>query len=167
MFELVGNFDAQHDAFDGEQRAAAIAVTADVLRVFGLTTDAVRFHRDLNHGEEVVPRYGIDRKTFVADVSAAIGALVGAKRGARSRSAPPKATRLFALEFLLGFDVTAAAAPSVDLSTATVPEHGAGAAEVDRAARAEVATVQRALRYSRDCRACLPRRRRAATTGAC
>ena len=157
MFEMVGNFDTGHDPFDGDQRTAALEVTAQVMRAFGLDPAAdIKFHRDLNQQKKTCPGSGLDKVAFIRAVAALLARPkprgAGSARGRRAAApaaSPAPAARLFDPRFLLGFEVTQAAQSTVDLSGATVPEHGAGAAEIERTARADVAAGQRA-RYSRD-----------------
>ena len=143
MIEMVGNFDTGHDAFDGEQRESALEVVAHLLRVFGLSVADIRLHRELNQGGKTCPGSGIDRDDIERDVQK------------RLRRKAPAATRLFAREHLLGYDVTRPApAPVRGLDgvevDATVPENDAAAAAVDVRTRRAVAAAQRAARYSRD-----------------
>ena len=44
MIEMVGDFDAGQDPFDGEQRTAAIETVAHLVRAFGLQDADVKFH---------------------------------------------------------------------------------------------------------------------------
>jgi len=47
MIEMVGDFDAGQDPFDGEQRTAAIETVAHLVRALGLQDAAVKFHNQL------------------------------------------------------------------------------------------------------------------------
>lgn len=56
MFEMIGNFDRGGDTFRDPQRAAALDVTAIVLRHFRLPPEALKFHRDLLLPDGRVPK---------------------------------------------------------------------------------------------------------------
>lgn len=49
MIEMVGDFDAGQDPFDGEQRTAAIETVAHLVRAFGLQDADVKFHNQLTN----------------------------------------------------------------------------------------------------------------------
>jgi len=73
MMEMIGNFDKNEEPFDGAQAANAYRIVAIVLHRFGLTTDAIRFHNEMS--DKSCPGSSIDKKTFVANVQAALTAL--------------------------------------------------------------------------------------------
>jgi len=76
MYEMVGNFcetgepgsAPPYDTLDGEQRAAAVAVSAAVVAVFHLPLSGVRFHRQLHPPgrppPKTCPGNSIDYETF-------------------------------------------------------------------------------------------------------
>jgi hypothetical protein len=49
MIEMVGDFDAGQDPFDGEQQTAAIETVAHLVRAFGLQDADVKFHNQLTN----------------------------------------------------------------------------------------------------------------------
>lgn len=141
MFEMVGNFDAGHDPFGGDQRRAAVAVTARVLDAFGLKASAVHFHRELNGNKKTCPGTAVDKTAFLAEVAAARQPVPATRR----RAATTAVLRPFDRQFVVGFDVTRPPSGTpVDVSTATVPEHEAAGSAIDGAARVMVGSAQRA-----------------------
>lgn len=69
MVEIVGDFDAGEDTFEGSQKTATYAVVLAVLRKFGLDETAVRFHRDFTD-QKSCPGTGMNLKAFRADIAA-------------------------------------------------------------------------------------------------
>ena len=67
MFEMIGDFDRGGDPFEGAQKDTALGVTAYLCEKFKLGTEAVRFHNELS--TKSCPGTGIDRLTFLAEVS--------------------------------------------------------------------------------------------------
>jgi hypothetical protein len=61
MFEMIGNFDVGHDAFDGGQREATVAVIDIVQRRFALPAHALLFHRDVPQTAKTCPGTSIDK----------------------------------------------------------------------------------------------------------
>ena len=49
MIEMVGDFDAGQDPFDGEQRKAAFETVAHLMRVFDLKDADVKFHQEMTN----------------------------------------------------------------------------------------------------------------------
>ncbi|HJR61437.1 MAG TPA: caspase family protein [Vicinamibacterales bacterium] len=138
MIEIVGNFDTGHDPFDGAQRDSAAAVVGHLLKTFKLQLADIKFHRELNNNQKTCPGSGFDRALFETRVTKEIG-----------RRAP--AAGVFPREFLAGAPATypsAITVPDTEQANATVPEHAAGAREVERQTRSRVARSQR--QYSRD-----------------
>lgn len=89
MFEMIGNFDQGHDAFDGEQRRTAIQVIALIQRRFGLRPEALHFHRDMS--SKSCPGSGIDYGEVLEEVGRAhetINMAHWAKRGMEAEEGP-------------------------------------------------------------------------------
>ncbi len=68
MFEMIGDFDAGKEPFDGVQKEAALRVCALVLDRFGLATSALRFHRQI--AQKSCPGTGISYEQTLRDVDA-------------------------------------------------------------------------------------------------
>lgn len=68
MIEMIGDFDAGQDPFDGDQKRVAYAVIVAVLRKFGLAADAVRFHNQMSG--KTCPGNSIALKPFRSDIDA-------------------------------------------------------------------------------------------------
>lgn len=66
MIEMIGDFDAGQDPFDGDQKRVAYAVIVAVLRKFGLDADAVRFHNQMSG--KTCPGNAIALKPFRSDI---------------------------------------------------------------------------------------------------
>ncbi|MDR5781304.1 caspase family protein [Caballeronia sp. LZ065] len=79
MFEMIGNFDADHDTFDGEQRKTVIGVIAIVQEHFGLASSTLMFHNQMS--AKTCPGSAIDRDEVIRAVEEA-----RASPGAGSRS---------------------------------------------------------------------------------
>jgi hypothetical protein len=94
MFEMIGDFDTGRDPFGGAQKATAIAVIVALLKRFGLTEDAVRFHRQMS--TKTCPGSAIDRAAFLDDV-----------RQARLAVAPPDETGAGTASGIASADTTA------------------------------------------------------------
>jgi hypothetical protein len=122
MIEMIGDFDAGHDPFDGPQKTAAISVAARLLRRFDLEPAAVRFHRQLN-SPKTCPGTGIDYDRFKDAVARAVRALPGESR---SRHVRP-----FSAEYLVGFAATRARAFAQESDDAEVPEPSATGGEAN------------------------------------
>jgi hypothetical protein len=113
MIEMVGDFDAGQDPFDGPQRAAAVEVVARLIDRFELDiVDALKLHRELKSPKSC-PGTGIDHEKFAADVTAFRQQPSAAPRGAKKRA--PRAGKkgaemkeLFASQHLAGFATTRA-----------------------------------------------------------
>jgi Caspase domain/N-acetylmuramoyl-L-alanine amidase len=73
MMEMIGNFDKNEEPFDGAQAANAYRIVAIVLRRFGLTTDAIRFHNEMS--EKTCPGSAIVKSYFVEQVKKALAEL--------------------------------------------------------------------------------------------
>ena len=56
MIEMVGDFDAGQDPFDGEQQTAAIETVTHLVRAFGLQDADVKFHDQLTNRALGTPR---------------------------------------------------------------------------------------------------------------
>lgn len=99
MIEVIGDFDAGSEPFDGAQRAAAIEAVARILKTAKLAAKDVFFHRELGSPKSC-PGTGIDKPEFVADVKQSMGGLA-APRAIR------KEVQAFPERFLLGYAVIA------------------------------------------------------------
>lgn len=66
MFEMVGDFDAGKEPFDGPQKEAALKVCALVLDRFELPTSALRFHRQM--ATKTCPGTGISHEQTLREV---------------------------------------------------------------------------------------------------
>lgn len=73
MIEMVGLFEKGKDKFDDPQKAAVQAVVCSVLRKFGLTESAVRFHREFPNTGKTCPGSALDPKTFRKEIAALLG----------------------------------------------------------------------------------------------
>lgn len=132
MIEMVGDFDRGQDPFDGEQRAAAVAVVAHLMQAWGLADDALKFHNQLTN-QKSCPGTAIDRTAFLQAVRAV----------ARPRV---RATGPFRREHLLGADSIRAGAVTDDAGASAVPENEAAGAVIEEFARAAAGTAQRRAR---------------------
>ena len=61
MFEMIGNFDLGHDAFEGAQRDATIAVIDIVQQQFALPVHALLFHREVPQTDKTCPGTSISK----------------------------------------------------------------------------------------------------------
>jgi hypothetical protein len=61
MFEMIGNFDDDHDRFEGAQRAATLAVIDAVQARFDLPVHALLFHREVPQTDKTCPGTSIDK----------------------------------------------------------------------------------------------------------
>jgi hypothetical protein len=84
MFEMVGDFDAGREAWEGRQRQTALEVTALVLKRFGLRASDLHFHRQM--ANKSCPGTGIDYQATVDAVAALMQTLPERLRS-RSRGA--------------------------------------------------------------------------------
>jgi hypothetical protein len=152
MIEMVGDFDAGHDALDGDQRVAVCNVVAGILKQCGLDPKDVYFHRELG-SPKTCPGTGVDKPQVIADIRAALvslraaGAGAGARPAGRSSKAKAKAkppvplSLPLPLEFLVSRDVAdPVGRPAPSYADQEVPEDGASAraiaAESEARARA-------------------------------
>jgi hypothetical protein len=134
MFEMIGDFDRGRDPFDGEQRRAALHVTAHVLHRFGLPAEALHFHREMS--TKTCPGNGIDYDATVAEVRTILAGL-----GARG-AAPADAGADEALLALLHGPME----PAATRSAPQVPTEGEPAEETMSAAEeAELTGTPRGL----------------------
>lgn len=85
MFEIIGDFDAGHDPFDGPQRDTVIGVIAHVQRRFGLQPEALRFHNEMS--SKSCPGNAISKADVIAAVRAFSEALDAPREGARGARA--------------------------------------------------------------------------------
>ena len=133
MIEMVGDFDAGQDPFDGEQRKAAFETVAHLMRVFDLKDADVKFHQEMTN-QKSCPGTGIVRADFLKEVQKLL--------------AKPKAAarELFDHRHLFGAESTRAAAANDDVSAASVPENAAAGAAIEEAARESVRGAQRRAR---------------------
>lgn len=133
MIEMVGDFDAGQDPFDGDQRRAVFEAVAHLMGVFGLKGADLKFHNELTTRKSC-PGTGIIRADFLKHVHK----LLAAPRAA--------ARELFDHRHLFGAEATRAAAAADDMSAASVPENGAAGAAIEEAARASVRGAQQRAR---------------------
>jgi hypothetical protein len=130
MIEMIGDFDAGRDPFDGAQRDAAVAVVARLLERFELEPDAVRFHRDLGSPKSC-PGTGIDRAKLLAAVKAARAKL------SAPRAAPRAARSILGPSHLLGFAVTESRAEHGAVDDVQPPEDAESGRRIDEEAVVE------------------------------
>lgn len=122
MIEVIGDFDAGRDPFEGAQREATIAAVAHVQRRFGLGPEALRFHNQMS--SKSCPGTSLDRDDVVAAVRAAHAAIAAAEAG--DGAAPPA---LFGSEALAVRDTLRALVDGArgglpdDPADAELPEH--------------------------------------------
>jgi hypothetical protein len=95
MIEMVGDFDRGCDAWGGEQRAAALAVVAAVLRRFSLPPQALHFHSQMS--AKTCPGTSIDYEEVVRELeplrASALSVAEGSGAGlAEATTAEPPAT---------------------------------------------------------------------------
>jgi len=133
MIEMVGDFDAGQDPFDGEQRQAAFETVAHLMRAFGLKDADLRFHNQLTT-QKSCPGTAIVRAEFLKEVH---------KFLAKPRAA---GLELFDHRHLFGAESTRTAATTDDVSAASVPENAAAGAAIELAARDSVRGVQQRAR---------------------
>ena len=139
MFEMIGDFDKDADAFEGAQREAAVGVVAHLLHAFELPPAKIRFHRDMTTLKSC-PGTAIDKPGFVTAVNAALKQLKSGK------TAQPS-VGLFTKGYLAEFPVLdAVPAGSQETMDETVPESSAAGAAIDDIARRSRAARQRSLR---------------------
>ena len=132
MIELIGDFDHGQDPFDGEQRAAAIAVVAHVVRAWGLKDGALKLHNQLTRHTSC-PGTAIDRAAFLQAVRAVAQP--------KARTAGP-----FRREHLLGADSVRSGVAGDDAAASAVPENEAAGAVIDDLARTSAGHAQRRAR---------------------
>ena len=132
MIEMVGDFDAGQDPFDGAQRETAIAVVAHLLNAFGLGDANLKFHNQLT-GLKSCPGTSLDRTTFLQAVNAV--------PQPKALSAGP-----FRPEHLLGSDVLRSGVAVDVTSDASVPENEATGRAIETATGAAVRESQRRMR---------------------
>lgn len=121
MIEMVGDFDKGQDPFDGPQRDAVVETVALLLHRFGLTTAAIKFHRDLG-SPKTCPGTGIDRAAFLALVRKALTRLASPARRRAAAGVPP-----FKPEHLIGHAAVRAWAGDVEGPNAGIAEDGQSA----------------------------------------
>ena len=134
MIEMVGDFDAGQDPFDGEQRTAAVAIVSHLMREFGLKDDSLRFHSQLTN-QKSCPGSAVQRAAFLDEVHGSL------KARSRAKPAAP-----FAVEHLLGADVIRAGALPDEAAKFSVPENEAAGAAIEAGARTETRSAQRQTR---------------------
>ena len=83
MFEMVGDFDAGREPFDGPQRETALRVVALVQRRFGLPPASLRFHNMMS--PKSCPGSAIDYDATVAEITRLHGTLGAAREAAQGR----------------------------------------------------------------------------------
>ncbi len=66
MIEMIGNFDRDHDPFEGAQKEAALKVVALVQRQFSLPPEALRFHNQMS--SKTCPGTSVDYAQTVDEV---------------------------------------------------------------------------------------------------
>ena len=81
MLEVIGDFDAGRDPFDGPQREAAISAIALVQEQFGLPLETLRFHNQMNNAN-TCPGDGIAYAEVLDAVRERRKALGSEQRGA-------------------------------------------------------------------------------------
>jgi hypothetical protein len=149
MIEIVGDFETGRDVLAGEQRQAVVDVVAALLQAFGLSTDAVLFHRELG-SPKTCPGTGVDKAALIAEIATALSALpvlptpkTGGKRSpAAPRMRADARTALpFARDYVLQDTVASnVGAPPADYQSWGVDEEDFAAREVEDRARAFVFT---------------------------
>src|SRR5215203_94269 len=100
MIEMIGDFDAGRDVLDGAQRKTAVDVVAGILRVWGLTTADVFFHRELG-SPKTCPGTGVAKDSLLAEIEAATTSGARGTAPRRTVSARTAAALPFSREFLL------------------------------------------------------------------
>lgn len=86
MFEMVGDFDAGQDRFEGAQRNTALSVIAMVQRLFDLAPGSLKFHSSMSG--KTCPGSAIDYQETLEGVRQQ-RARLDAQRGASRAIAPP------------------------------------------------------------------------------
>ncbi len=127
MIEMIGDFDAGQDPFDGDQKRVAYAVIVAVLRKFGLDADAVRFHNQMSG--KTCPGGTIELTPFRSDIKELLD-------GLRPIELPRQSTDVLDATAVRGWAQTARAFDTVVddddrllLDYAEVPESAAALAE--------------------------------------
>ena len=135
MIEIVGDFDAGQDPFDGNQRKATIDVVAHLMSAFGLKETDLKFHNEMT-GQKTCPGSGITRLQVLQRVKT------------EPKPVKPRTTlvRPFRLEHLLGSDVIRSNAIPDNAIASSVPENEAAAAAIETVTREAVRDSQRRAR---------------------
>ena len=89
MFEMIGNFDAGHDPFDGAQRETALQVIARVQARFGLPAQTLLFHHAMS--AKSCPGSSLD----YGEILQAVEQCSAQAQRAPEEGAPPQARELF------------------------------------------------------------------------
>ncbi len=87
MFEMIGNFDAGHDLFDGAQRETALQLIAKVQSRFGLATNSLLFHNAMS--AKSCPGNGLDYAEILAAVEERKAAQPAPRKASRSLAKGP------------------------------------------------------------------------------
>lgn len=69
MFEMIGNFDIDAEKLEGAQLEAAVKLTRAITKLWGLATNLIVFHREINTTGKTCPGSGIVKADFVALVT--------------------------------------------------------------------------------------------------
>jgi hypothetical protein len=135
MIEMVGDFDAGQDPFDGDQRTAALETVAHLLRAFKLQDKDIKFHNQMTNLKSC-PGTGIDRAAFVSAVLAI-----------PARPEPPDdKAKPFRAEHLLGADSVRAGVAADKAAAFSMPENQAAWDAIEANAREAVSRAQRRAR---------------------
>lgn len=133
MIEMVGDFDAGQDPFDGDQRQAALEAVAHLMRAFDLKDADLKFHNQMTN-QKSCPGTSIKRADFLQAVHAL-------PQPRARRAAGP-----FRSEHLLGADAIRSGLATDKAADSSVPENEAAGAAIDEAARTAVRDSQRRAR---------------------
>ncbi len=96
MIEMIGNFDAGNDKWEGNQRDASVQVIALIQRIFGLAPSALRFHHEMS--SKSCPGTSLRKSEVVELVTSAHDALRAIPQsGGEEAMAADRLLRLFAV----------------------------------------------------------------------
>ena len=87
MFEMIGNFDAGHDPFDGAQKETSLQVIALVQSRFGLESTTLKFHNAMS--AKSCPGGSLNYADIVAAIDERKASLLAADETSRSLSKGP------------------------------------------------------------------------------
>jgi hypothetical protein len=135
MIEMVGDFDAGQDPFDGDQRVAVIQTVAHLMRAFGLKDDSLKFHNQLTN-QKSCPGTAIDRQQLLGEIH----------KIPASRTAKAAQPRPFRTEHLMGADSIRGGLLADNAAASSVPENAAVAEAIEAATREAARGAQRRAR---------------------